>query len=55
MTEEEKLKLFVVEFFYWWYNQPGNNTSEGYDLWLETKTGKELLSKLVNQPKKGDL
>ncbi len=51
-TELEKLKQsghydaikdISVAFFYWWYNEKGNNTVEGFDDWLKTKRAKELI------------
>jgi len=27
----------AVEFFYWWHNQPGNNTAEGFNKWWESR------------------
>lgn len=26
-----------VEFFRWWWNQPGTNTEKGYDAWCAEK------------------
>jgi len=26
-----------VDFFRWWWNQPGNDTEAGYDTWLALK------------------
>lgn len=26
-----------VEFYYWWHNQPGTNTEDGFDDWIEQK------------------
>lgn len=28
-------KAEAVAFFRWWHNQPGANTDDGYDQWLE--------------------
>jgi len=30
-------KQISVEFFRWWYNQPGNNTEQGFDDWWEKR------------------
>ena len=30
------MKKHTVDFFYWWYNQPGTNTDKGYDAYIET-------------------
>jgi hypothetical protein len=38
---EEELKKFCVEFFRWWWNQPGTNTECGYDVWRKQKLDKE--------------
>ena len=29
------LKDIATEFYYWWHNQPGTNTAEGFDDWWE--------------------
>lgn len=31
--EIERLKKVAVTFFRWWWNQPGNNTDDGFDQW----------------------
>ena len=28
------LKRYSTAFFYWWYNQPGANTEQGFDQWV---------------------
>lgn len=28
-----KNKAIAIEFFYWWHNQPGANTEQGFDDW----------------------
>ena len=35
VSEEEYLKKKCTKFFYWWYNQPGNNTGQGFDEWYK--------------------
>lgn len=30
---KKDLKAVCVKFFYWWYNQPGSNTEQGFDDW----------------------
>jgi hypothetical protein len=37
MFEKEPAKAIATEFFYWWHNQPGNNTEQGFDQWWEEK------------------
>lgn len=42
MRENEKLnkdkaKIIALEFFYWWHNQPGTNTADGFDEWWNKK------------------
>jgi len=27
------LKTISTEFFYWWYNSPGENTQDAFDTW----------------------
>ena len=37
-----EVKRETCAFFYWWYNQPGANTEQGYDQWVsEGKPGLE--------------
>jgi len=33
--DKETSKDFATKFYYWWHNQPGTNTNQGYDSWLE--------------------
>ena len=33
--EKEELKIVCCAFFRWWYNQPGNNTEQGFDKWYD--------------------
>lgn len=37
ITEENKdiIKQISVDFFRWWWNQPGNNTEEGFDFYWD--------------------
>ena len=35
----EERKADCTAFFYWWYNQPGSNTDQGYDQWLTDTEG----------------
>jgi hypothetical protein len=39
---KEIFKKVATEFFYHWWNEEGNNTSEGFDKWWDDK-GKELV------------
>lgn len=32
---ESRIKDVATEFFYHWYNAPGNNTQQGFDDWWE--------------------
>jgi len=34
---KEERKQDCIDFFYWWWNQLGQNTDQGYDKWLEQK------------------
>ena len=34
---EKDLKKHCTEFFYWWYNQGGTNTEQGFDEWYKLK------------------
>ena len=31
-------KKVATEFFYWWYNQGGTNTQDGFDTWYKLKS-----------------
>jgi hypothetical protein len=33
LSAEEWVKDIAIKFFYYWWNTPGNNTSEGFDEW----------------------
>jgi len=35
---KEDIKELVTSFFYYWYNQPGTNTEEGFEKWYELIT-----------------
>ena len=32
---EADIREHAIKFFYWWHNQPGNNTEQGYESFLE--------------------
>lgn len=51
---EDALKEFTTKFFYYWWNAKGNNTEEGFDDYIKTLEGKELLNKL-NSPLQGNV
>lgn len=36
--KDDCLKEICINFFRWWYNQPGQNTEQGFDQWLEGQT-----------------
>lgn len=36
------LKKFCTSFFYWWHNQPGANTQQGFDSWMNTEEAAKL-------------
>jgi len=38
---EEELKDYCVNFFLWWWNQPGTCTHDGYEVWRVIQLGKE--------------
>jgi len=40
---KQTLKNFTTGFFFWWSNQKGTNAHEGYDSFIESEKGKELL------------
>lgn len=35
VIEKEKFKEVCTGFFFWWYNQPGSNTYQGFDKYCE--------------------
>lgn len=39
-TEEEVARI-AKDFFYHWYNAPGQNTEEGFNKWFETNKKKK--------------
>jgi hypothetical protein len=40
IVDEEKLKKIATDFFYKWYNSPGNNTLQGWDDWWSKNKSK---------------
>jgi hypothetical protein len=38
----EREKMIAVDFFYWWHNQPGNNTEAGFNEYRKTERYKML-------------
>ena len=44
------LKALCTSFYYWWHNQPGTNTLQGFDEWMETDRAKELVIILRGAP-----
>ena len=44
ITEQDAREI-ATQFFYWWHNQPGTNTMQGFGDWLEFE-GRALLDKL---------
>jgi hypothetical protein len=42
----EILKKFTTGFFYWWYNQDGSNTLQGYDEYIKTGEAVMLLDQM---------
>jgi hypothetical protein len=44
ITEHDALEI-ATQFFYWWHNQPGKNTMQGFGEWIESD-GRILLQKL---------
>lgn len=44
ITEQNALEI-ATQFFYWWHNQPGTNTMQGFGEWIKCD-GRTLLQKL---------
>lgn len=44
VVSSDKLKEFTTSFFYWWHNQPGTNTQQGFDEWFRDSEVKKILS-----------
>ena len=44
-VDKEAARKIATEFFYWWYNQLGANTQQGFDAWWE---------KVFNKQQSGD-
>jgi len=38
----EKIGTYCKAFFYWWYNQKGTNTDQGFNQWKDTDDFKRL-------------
>lgn len=54
MDRREALKGLATDFFYWWHNQPGTNTQDGFDEYAETEVGKKHIeAALQSQPAMG--
>jgi hypothetical protein len=47
--EIEAIKKVATEFFYWWYNQKGSNTEQGFDEWAKTVDGQSALTASQNE------
>jgi len=43
----KKLKPVVIAFFYWWYNQPGSNTAQGFDDYITTIEGRQAIEEFL--------
>lgn len=33
VLKKEQARKIATEFYYWWHNQPGTNTQQGFDDW----------------------
>lgn len=44
---KENIKELAVTFFQWWWNQPGNNTGQGFDEWAKTDDGKKMIAAIT--------
>lgn len=44
ITEQDAREI-ATQFFYWWHNQPGKNTMQGFSEWIAVD-GRDLLNKL---------
>lgn len=45
----EWLKTFATKFFFYWWNEKGSNTYQGYDEWTKTDEFKQLTESLSPQ------
>ena len=50
---ETKIKELCTTFFRWWWNQPGNNTDQGFDEWAK-KDGKKFIASIIKIEKQRD-
>lgn len=41
--EKEAARKMATDFYYWWHNQPGTNTQQGFDEWWREHHKKEYL------------
>jgi hypothetical protein len=51
---EAAAKQLCTSFFYWWYNQPGANTEDGFDEWAKGP-GKELIATTGRAARAGNI
>ena len=42
VMNRDQLKEICTDFYYWWHNQPGANTQQGFDDWMKTTGVKQL-------------
>lgn len=40
-AEDEEMKKNCINFYYWWHNQSGTNTEQGYEEWIKLDKEKE--------------
>jgi hypothetical protein len=42
---KEEIREICLGFFFWWYNQPGTNTYQGFDKYMEEVVPKKFETK----------
>jgi hypothetical protein len=47
--ELSKIRDLCVKFFYWWYNEKGNNTEQGFNKWAKTTEGANLINTVITR------
>ncbi len=41
-------KEIATSFFYWWHNQPGANTQQGFSEWWVSPEARRIVDEIIN-------
>lgn len=39
----QQMRQITIAFYYWWHNQPGTNTQQGFDTWWALPETEEVI------------